>query len=305
MQERENDTTETSLKSNIGYKKNYTRGSIAAFLSAVGFGSLPVFAVFAYQEGVKVLTLLSFRFFFTSIILAVYMIKNNIIFLPDKKEIKGLVLLGILYAAFNFSYFSAFELIPASMAALIFYAYPALVALFAFFLGEEDLNITRAAAILTAFLGIYFVYYDFTAVIVPLGLLAAAGSAVFYALYIMAGNNTLKTVDLRTAVFYTCFFSAAGFLTAGSLQGDLQFVLAPRAILLLVVITIISMFGLLSFLYGVKNTSPTIASVASMIEPVFTVFLSLLILAETFSPIQYAGGILVVSSSAYIVVKKA
>ncbi len=303
MQGKEKSGPESSPSA--GINKNYTRGSIAAFLSAVGFGSLPVFAVFAYQEGVKVLTLLSFRFFFTSLILAAYMLKNRVIILPKREEIKGLILLGFFYAAFNFSYFTAFELIPTSMAALIFYAYPALVALFAFLLGEEELSLTRAAAISAAFMGIYLVYYDFTVAIVPLGLLAAVGSAIFYALYIITGSRSLKTVNLSTAVFYTCIFSAAGFLAAGSWQGDLQFALSRQALFLLAFITIVSMFGLLSFLYGVKNTSPTIASMASMIEPVFTVFLSLLMLAESFSPVQYAGGMLVIAASAYIVIKRA
>lgn len=286
-------------------RDNYTRGSLAAFLSAVGFGSLPIFAVFAYQEGVSVLTLLSFRFFFSSIFLAVFMLRRGIKFLPARSSFFGLLKLGIIYTIFNFAYFSAFELIPASLAALIFYAYPALVALLAFIQGEEKLSWTRAAAISAAFFGIYLVYHDFTAVAVLPGLIAAFSSAIFYAFYVLAGSSSLKSVRLPTVVLYTCLLAAVSFLIAGGLLGELNFALSRQAFLSLTAITLVSLSGLLLFLYGVKNTSPTIASVASMVEPVVTVFLSLLILAETFSSIQYIGGLLVIAASAYIVIKRA
>lgn len=297
-------TSETT-KTPEGTKDNYARGSLAAFLSAVGFGSLPIFAVFAYQEGVSVLMLLSFRFFFSSIFLALFMIRRGVKFLPDRSSLFGLLKLGVIYTVFNFAYFTAFELIPASLAALIFYAYPALVALLAFLQGEEKLSWTRAAAIAAAFFGIYLVYHDFTAVAVLPGLIAAFSSAILYAFYVMAGSSSLKSVSLPAVVFYTCLLAAISFLTAGQFLGELDLALSRQALLSLTAITLVSLSGLLLFLYGVKNTSPTIASVASMVEPVVTVFLSLLILAEAFSLIQYAGGLLVIAASAYIVIKRA
>lgn len=288
-----------------GTRDNYARGSLAAFLSAVGFGSLPIFAVFAYREGVSVLTLLSFRFFFSSIFLALFMIRRGIKFLPARSSLVGLLKLGIIYTVFNFTYFTAFELIPASLAALIFYVYPALVALLAYIQGEERLSWTRAAAIAAAFFGIYLVYHDFTAVAVLPGLIAAFSSAVLYAFYVMAGSSSLKSVSLPAVVFFTCLLAAVSFITAGGFMGELDLTFSRQALLSLTAITVVSLSGLLLFLYGVKNTSPTIASVASMVEPVVTVFLSLLILAETFSSIQYAGGVLVIAASAYIVIKRA
>lgn len=285
-------------------KRKYLYGSLAAFLSAVGFGSLPIFAVNAYDEGVNVLSLLTFRFVISAIILGIINFKKF-----DFKEIidynyLGLVLIGITYAIFNFSYFTAFNLIPTSLAALIFYTYPILVAILAWLFGQEKIGLKKAGAVFIAFTGIYLVYSDFQIVASIPGIVAAFSASMFYALYILGGNHLLSDTLFLHVVFITCTVSAIIFTGIGIARGELFYQYGFNVYIYLILITLISLISLILFLYGVKNTTPTVASVISMAEPVVTVFLSFLLLAETFSLVQYAGGFMILLASLYIVLAK-
>ncbi|MGM0420789.1 MAG: DMT family transporter, partial [Bacillota bacterium] len=207
------------------------------------------------------------------------------------------------YAAFNFSYFTAFNLIPTSLAALIFYTYPILVAILAAFLGQEKIDVRKSLAVAAAFLGIYLVYSDFNIVAVKLGLAVAFLASVFYAFYIIGGNILLNTTNFLNVVFFTCTISAVLFFSLGYNRGVLNFNHSAKVYFYLSLITLIALISLIAILYGIKYTTPTVAAVISMAEPVVTVFLSLLILSESFSALQYVGSVIVFISSLYIVLK--
>jgi len=285
-------------------KRKYLYGSLAAFLSAVGFGSLPIFAVNAYNEGVNVLSLLTFRFVISAIILGIINLKKF-----DFKEIFdynyfGLILIGLTYAIFNFSYFTAFNMIPTSLAALIFYTYPILVAVLAWLFGQERIGFRKAVAVFIAFTGIYLVYSDFQIVASVPGIVAAFSASLFYAFYILGGNHLLSDTLFLHVVFITCTVSAIIFTGIGVFRGELSFQYGINVYIYLILITLISLVSLILFLYGLKNTTPTVASVISMAEPVVTVLLSFLLLAEVFSLIQYAGAFMILLASFYIVLAK-
>lgn len=285
-------------------KRKYLYGSLAAFLSAVGFGSLPIFAVNAYNEGVNVISLLTFRFVISTIILGIINFKKF-----DIKEIVnynflGLILIGVSYAIFNFSYFTAFNMIPTSLAALIFYTYPIVVAILAWLLGQEIIGIRKAIAVLIAFSGIYLVYSDFQIVASGIGLMAAVMASLFYAFYILGGNKLLTDTLFLHIIFVTCFISAILFTSIGVFRGELSYSFSLNAYFYLTLITVISLISLILFLYGVKYTTPTVASVISMAEPVVTVLLSFTLLGENFSLVQYGGAFMILLASLYIVLAR-
>ncbi len=51
-----------------------------------------------------------------------------------------------------------------------------------------------------------------------------------------------------------------------------------------------------TFLAGLRRTGPSTAAILSTFEPVVTTVLAALILSESLTPLQYAGGLLVLSS---------
>ncbi|MBP8675189.1 MAG: DMT family transporter, partial [Acetomicrobium sp.] len=115
--------------------------------------------------------------------------------------------------------------------------------------------------------------------------------------YILYGNSIIKDVPYQVVVAYVCFFSAISFLILGSAARGLALPNASSTWVLLCFVAFVSLFGFLAFFLGVELTSPSIAAILSMAEPLVTVVLSLLIFKEYLSITQYFGGVLVLAGS--------
>jgi drug/metabolite transporter (DMT)-like permease len=58
--------------------------------------------------------------------------------------------------------------------------------------------------------------------------------------------------------------------------------------------------AILAFFAGLKRVGPSVASVVSTFEPVFTAALAWVVLGESLTPMQLGGGALVVASAALL-----
>lgn len=276
-------------------------GSTYGILSAVGFGTVPILALFAYDGGIDVYTLLFLRFSLASILLFTYIyVTNKKIILNMKQIIKIFIMGGLFYSVFSFCYFSAIRYIPASLAVLIFYTYPFIIAIISFFMGMK-LTKKVVGAIVISFIGLNFVLGKTDGNIVMLGLIFAFGAAIFYSVYTLYGDYILKDVPLLTTIAMVCLFAAFSFLIVGWGTNNIQFSFTPRTWFPIVGISVVSMLGFLAFFQGIKLTSPTSVSVLSMIEPVVTIVLSIIFFNDILNYFQLFGAILVLGGSVLVV----
>lgn len=117
---------------------NNLKGSLFAIISAIGFGIVPILALYAYEGGVTVITLVFIRFSLTAIFMFSYIsLKVRQITVNFVQLIKLFIFGGVIYATQNILYFSALNYIPASLALLVFYTYPIIVAFLTFILGKS------------------------------------------------------------------------------------------------------------------------------------------------------------------------
>jgi len=276
-------------------------GSTYGLLSAIGFGIVPILALFAYEGGIDVYTLLFLRFSLASILLFAYIyITNKEIILDIKQIIKIFIMGGIFYSIFSFCYFSAIRYIPASLAVLIFYTYPFIIAIISFFMGMK-LTKKVIGAIIISFIGLNFVLGQTNGNIVMVGLIFAFGAAVFYSVYTLYGDYILKDVPLLTTIAMVCLFAALSFLVVGMGTNNIQFSFSLRTWFPIFGISVVSMLGFLAFFQGIKLTSPTSVSVLSMIEPVVTIVLSIIFFNDILNYFQIFGAILVLGGAVLVV----
>jgi len=277
-------------------------GSTYGILSAVGFGTVPILALFAYDGGINVFTLLFLRFTLASILLFLYIFLTKRKVILNKKQILNIFIMGgIFYSVFSFCYFSAIKYIPASLAVLIFYTYPFITAgLSAFFL---NMKLTKkvVGAIIVSFIGLIFVLGKTSGEIVLIGILFAFGAAVFYSVYTLFGDHILKDIPLLTTIAMVCLFAAFSFLTVGLISNNVQFSFTADTWLPVTGIAVVSMLGFLAFFQGIKMTNPTSISVLSMIEPVVTIVLSIIFFNDILNFYQIIGAILVLGGSVLVV----
>lgn len=264
---------------------------ILVLLSALGFGSIAMFAKIAYAAGVSPSLLLALRFLLAAALLApVVWLKR--IPMPRGRVLAGFALMGALYTAQSQSYFTALMYASSGLVALLLYIYPILVTLLAVLLGWEKLNRRTLMLMALAMAGIAITLggkLQGQPLGIGLGVLAAA----VYAVYILLGNRLTQDTHPLAATLVVLGAAALGngvFAMAGGsgLPHTAGAWLAIGAIALFS--TVIS---IAAFLSGIKRIGAAQASIISTLEPVITLILGVALLDETISVSQLLGGALV------------
>ncbi len=284
---------------------DYYKGVLYALFSASGFGVVPIMAIFAYNGGVEVFTLLFSRFLLASLILFIF------IFFRKEKinlDFKNILLLfiqgGIIYTLFSMLYFTAVKIISPSLAVLIFYTYPIIVAVLSFIIEGEQINIKIIISIVISFIGLVLLLGGQFENVDKSGILMAAGAAVSYGIYTIYGSRMLKKVSLMVTTAFVSLFAGISFFVIGLMTDKLHFQFESKSWIFIIIITFITAAGFLAFFAGVKLIKATFVSILSMIEPIVTIILSVVLFSDKFSPLQAVGSILVLSGASLIFIKK-
>ncbi|GAA1873554.1 DMT family transporter [Asanoa iriomotensis] len=281
-------------------------GPALCLVSAMFFGAMPIFGKFAYEAGVSPGALLLVRFGLAALLLATLLLLRPGLRRgprPSGRQIMIALGLGAVgYAAQAGLYFSALQRLDASLLSLILYTFPIMVTAVAVLLGRERLTAQRTAALAAASGGTLLVLLGAGGMsFQPLGALLAFGAAVVYTGYILVSDTVVHSVP--PVVLCTLVMTGAtGTLGAhAALSGGVDLGFAARGWFWLACIAVVStVLAMLAFFAGLRRTGPSTTAILSTFEPVVTTALATLTLHESLSPVQLAGGALVLSSVAVL-----
>ena len=269
-------------------------------LSAAAFGSLAIFGKQAYAGGLGVVGVLAIRFALAApLLLGLALAARRSLRLGRPAAVALLALGGIGYAIQATLFFNALARIPAGMAALLLYLYPALVTAGAVALGRSRLDRATAAGLALSLAGIMLVLglpgEPLDAVGVALGL----ASACWYTCYILVGEYLLRGVDPLAASAYVSSGAACSFLAAAVVVGGRGLVgAAPAADAAGGALAVVgTALAIAAFLAGMARVGSAWASIASSFEPVFTVALGVAVLGDRLGPGKVVGGLAVVAGA--------
>lgn len=274
-------------------------GALLVALSAACFGAMPIFAVWAYDDGTSTWALLLVRFSVAAVVLLAA-VAGQRLRRPDGRRVAALAAMGgVGYVTQAFCYFTALHHASAGLVALLLYLFPAFVAvLAAVFLGER---LTRPVvlALAVVLLGTGLVVGGGSGQ--PLGIALGIASAVVYATYITVG--TVVTRGLHPMVVTTVVCAAAA-TTSGLVVLGQTVAGAPPSFpqsgegwaALLAVALVSTVVAILAFFAGLQRLGATKTSVLSTLEPVVTVTLAAVLLSETLTGVQLVGGALVLGA---------
>ncbi|MBM0275042.1 DMT family transporter [Micromonospora tarensis] len=297
-------------------------GPALCLVSAACFGAMAIFGKLAYDAGVSAGTLLLVRFTLAAVLLGVVLLARPGLRRagPDRSAATGrpamtrgrvlataIGLGAIGYATQASLFFSALELMDASLLALILYTYPVLVTVGAVLLGRDRLTPRRGAALVAASGGTLLVLLGAGGVSFrPFGAVLAFAAALTYTIYILVADtivHRLSPVVLSALVMA----GAAGSLGGrAAVTGGVDLGFAARGWFWLSCIAVVcTVMAMLAFFAGLTRTGPSTAAILSTFEPVVTAALATLILGETLTPAQLVGGALVLSSVAVLQLRPA
>jgi drug/metabolite transporter (DMT)-like permease len=276
-------------------------------ISAVAFGAMAILARFAFASGVDTGTLLALRFAIAAMVM-IMLVRVRGLPVPRGSTLGVLVALGALgYGGQAICYFTALRLAPAGLAALLLYLHPALVALLAAVFLRERLTVAKLAALALALAGTTLTVLPaigagaiVAAPQVATGLAFAVASAAFYAVYIVvAAAIGSRAAALPMSMVVTAS-AAAVFIGATLLRGP-QWPQTAAGWLAVVAIALLStVLAITLYFAGLERIGPVRASTLSTVEPLCAVVLAALVLDESMSAVQLAGGALIVVAAVLI-----
>lgn len=291
-------------------------GIALVLLSAFAFGSGPLFAKPVYAGGLDWHTLSAWRFLVGAALAWVWLLtwpdrRAGLRRLPRRSALVALGL-GVLYTGNSGTYYAGLESVPASLAALIVYIYPALVAVATLRFGRRLRGRRAWFALGLALVGVALSVGGIPAGATPpaLALALIVASPVIYTVWIVlsahlsgerrehepaAGPSRGAHVAAATALMMS---ATAATYWLSALIADRP--VAPGAIPAsawpgLLGVGVVSTFvAIQAFYAGAQRIGAAQAALVSTIEPIYTIALAALLLGERLAPIQLAGGALII-----------
>lgn len=279
------------------------RGMLLILTSAVGFGSMALFAHLAYADGVDTPTLLALRFLIATGILAVW-VKAKGLRLPRGRTLVGYLIMGlVLYSGMAWTYFSALRHASSGLVALLLYVYPVIVASLSALLRIDRFGRVEWSALVVCSIGLAMLLGN-ALTGQPLGIALALAAALFYASYIVFGSRLGHDADPVAAALVVIACGAVFNTVIALIHGPAL----PASATGWLGIGGVAVFGTVvavgTFFAGLRHTGPTLASVLSTLEPVVTVLLGVQFLDESFNWNTLAGAVLVLGATMGLAIMK-
>lgn len=276
-----------------------TTGTLMTVMSALGFSTLPIFGMIAYDAGATVSTLLGVRFLIAALILWAYVLLTRRT-LPDLKSTLLLLLMGSAgYTTMSALYLSsvAADRLSPALAALLLYTYPAIVALMAWRFDGQHLSRRQVAALALTLAGLTLVLLvpGSQALFTVNGALLALGAAAVYSTYIFFGSRVSRQLSPIIVTTYVSTAAAVLFLGFGAVTGQLVPVAFAGWLAMVGTALFATVMAVMLFFAGIERLGPAQASMISTFEPVGTALLSALLFGDRLGGWQLTGGALVLA----------
>lgn len=265
-------------------------GLLLILISSAGFGSIPLLAHFAYQDGVTATSLLALRFLVAIALLLPWAYRKRKQWPERRQALAYLLMGGVLYTLQAQSYFTALQHASSGLVALLLYVYPILVVLFSALLRWETLSWQRGLLLIPA-LGGTLLMLSGPVQGSTLGITLGLVSALCYAIYILCGSR------LRGDALLSGWLILCGAAISNSILATIQGWQLPGHVSGWAGIVGLALLGtvlaITFFLAGMARAGAGASAIVSTFEPVVTIALGYLLLNERLLPVQWLGGALV------------
>lgn len=270
--------------------------------SAACFGTLAVLTSLAYESGARPLPTLTWRFGIAAVAMAAYLfVRRPAALRVAPAELARFGLLSLTgYGAASLCFFFALRHISPSVATVLLYTYPALIALFEAAAGRARLHRASLAAIALTFAGCVLVVgmlEQDIEVSVP-GVALALGAGVAYGVFTVLSDRLVPGRSRLVVMTYMFAISAALMAAISLATGETLSVAgwsARQWWLVLAIVAVPTIAAVVLYMGGIRRLGPARAALASTTEPVFTIGMSWMLLGERLSPLQLLGTVLVVA----------
>lgn len=285
-----------------GSRTAYLGGLAIAIGGAVLFSTKAIVAKLLYRYQLDAVTVIAFRMLFSLPVFAAIALWSMRSAPPlrrgDAWRLVGLGLVG--YYLSSFLDFLGLQYITVGLERLILFLTPTFVLLASAFWLKQRIGRRQWLSLLTAYGGIVLVFWHDLrggGGNVALGSLLVLGSALAYAVYLLASGEMVKRLGSLRLVSYAMCVSSAACIGQFFLLRPAALLVQPLQVygLSLVNGILCTVMPVFMTMVAVQRIGAGAASQAGMIGPVSTLFLGAVILSEPVTGWQLAGTALVLA----------
>ena len=284
-------------------------------LAAVCFATLGPLSRFAEDAGVASLTLVAWRAALGAMMMVGFVgalwvtgVARPVRFgaLPARDR-WFMLAAAVANTALNLSVFIAFTRISIALALLVFYLYPALVAIVSVTWFGERLDRLRWLALGLSFIGLVLLVAGAGGIgqVDALGVGLAFLGGLAQVFFVLAARHGFAHVPGPQAAGFTMAGAFLLYLLLSALTGSLGELAVPASsagALWPVLVAGILGAGIptVAYITGIRMLGPSRASILATLEPVVGVALAAWLLGERPTPVQLVGGALIVGAAALL-----
>ena len=288
-------------------------------LAAACFGTLGPLSRFAGDAGVDSLTLVTWRAALGALVVTAFITARLVLSGVRPTSLRAVPVRDrwfMLAAAaanmiLNLAAFIAFERITIALTLLVFYLYPAGVAVVSTIWFGERLDRLRWIALGVSLAGMALVVAGAESLgsVDPLGIGLAFLAGLAQVFYVLAARHGFAHVPGPQAAALTMGGAATLYVLVAVVIGSLGSLGQPLASSeALVPVALAGVIGAgvptLAFITGIRRLGPSQAAILATLEPVVGVGLAAWLLAERPAPVQLLGGALILSAAVLLQLRR-
>ena len=276
---------------------------LLVIIGSIVYGFLPIFVKNIIPYNYSSISIVFYRYLFTSIALFIIIIIRKKSFKINKKQFIELFIFSVIGLGLTFYLLSQSLLyISAGLMNMIHFGYPVVVLILMTLIYKEKINLLKILSALSSIIGI-FLLTKIAAIESFKGIIYALLTTITYGVYIIANKkSSFASLDTMVSLFYMSLIVSIVFFIAGILTNSLQLLNNIFVFYNFVAISILcTIFSLGLLLYGVKQLGSSLASILNMFEPTTTVIVSALIYDEKLTINIIIGSILIILSTVFMI----
>lgn len=289
-------------------RSRYSVGILFAVAAAVIFGLIPLFSVPLLQAGLRVSTIVCYRFALSTVAMALVMMVKRIPIGVSGKEFVTLLLLSFFYAMTALLLTASYQYIPTGIATTIHFLYPVWVTLLTMLIFKEKVSLPTLLTMAFAIGGVALLSLSGTNThhIDPKGIWIVLGTIVTYGTYLAwLPKSAVKAMDGLKITFWMMLCCTLIFsINIVVRYGVSGFQVPPTSscwMYLLLGALLPTLVANLTLIQAVRRVGSTVTSVLGSLEPLTAVLVGMLVFGERCNVGQVFGILVVLAAVSMLI----
>src|SRR5215470_2661311 len=267
-----------------------------AIVGATSFACADIFGKLTLNAGADVLTLATVRSYIGVVMLSGWLALSAKLQPLEPRAKKLSWLLGVLFTGNVYFLFKAFEAVPVPIAVLTYFVYPLLTGIAGAATGLDRLSWRGAAAALAAFLGLALMIGSHPGGLALAGVVAAIASACYRVAMLLITSTSTQGAEPRLISWHTLTVSTVLFTVIALVAWHWQPPAGVAGWTALVGLGVTTTFGILLVYVSTVRIGPFRTALFMNLEPLLTAVGSAVFLGEILTPLQVAGGAVMIAA---------